>query len=165
MRFTNSIKSMNMAITCPDAGVTYNEYDIPLGTNSFKYAVPKGTYYISFTKDGYDGNYSFSSKLSNLTTTKVKSVKNQKGKVVKVTWAKKATVSGYEVQIATKKNFKKGRKTQTLSVSYYTHPTNYTFTGLKKGKTYYARVRTYVLVNGNPVYSNWSNVKKVTVKR
>jgi len=38
------------------------------------------------------------------------------------------------------------------------------FDGLKSGKTYYVRVRTFKKVKGSYIYSNWSKVKKVKVK-
>lgn len=162
MKFYSEINSLNMTISCLDKDITYKEYDIPLGTSSYKYFVPKGTYYISFTKDGYNGTYTFSSKLSNMTKSRVSSVKNLKGKQAKVTWAKKADADGYQIQIATNKKFTKNKKTQTYSGNYIN---NYTFTKLKKGKTYYARVRTYKFVGGKRYYSDWSSVKKVKIAK
>ena len=40
-----------------------------------------------------------------------------------------------------------------------------TITGLKKGKTYYFRVRAYKKENGKKYYGSWSNVKKITIKK
>ena len=40
----------------------------------------------------------------------------------------------------------------------------YLITGLKKGKTYYVKVRTYKTVKGKKYYSGWSKVKTVKVK-
>ena len=162
MSFYSEVASLNMTISCPDKNITYKEYDIPLGTSSYKYFAPEGTYYITFTKDGYNGAYTFSSKFSGVTVSNVKSVKNLKGKVAKVTWVKKSDVDGYEVQVATNKKFTKNRKSITLSGS---SANNYTFKKLKKGKTYYARVRTYVIANGKKYYSDWSLAKKVKIKK
>jgi len=36
--------------------------------------------------------------------------------------------------------------------------------GLKSGRKYWVRVRTYKTVNGKKYYSAWSKVKTVTVK-
>ena len=169
VRFSNNISSMDMAITCPEADIDYNEYDIPIGSSSYKYFVPKGTCYLTFSKDRYDGNYSFSTNLSGMTVTKVKTAKNLKGGKAKITWVKKNDVDGYQVQVALDKKFKKGKKSKTLTVtkSYYStqNPTNHTFTKLRKGKNYYARVRTYKLVNGSKYYSDWSAAKKFKVKK
>ncbi len=40
-----------------------------------------------------------------------------------------------------------------------------TITGLKKGKTYYVRVRAYQKADGRKYYGNWSKVKKVKIKK
>lgn len=163
--FTSNISQFRMSIVSTDGEISYSQGGIPLGASSYNYFVPKGTYYISFTQDGYKGTYSFKTKLSGLTVTKTKSIKNLKGKKAKVTWTKKKDVDGYQVQVAQNKKFSKGKKTKVVAVSYYQHPTNCTFTKLKKGKTYYARVRTYKLVNGEKCYSSWSNVKTVKIKK
>lgn len=162
MDFYSEINSFDMTLSCPDEDVTYKVYNIPLGTSSYKYFVPKGTYYISFEKNDYSGTYTFNSKLSGVTTSSVKSVKNLKGKKAKVTWAKKANVDGYQVQVATNSKFTKNKKAKTISGSSVR---NYTFTKLKKDKTYYVRVRTYKICNGKKYYSNWSSAKKVKIKK
>ena len=38
-------------------------------------------------------------------------------------------------------------------------------TKLKKGKTYYIKVRAYTLVNGKNVYGKFSSVQKVKIKK
>ena len=100
------------------------------------------------------------------TTTKkpstVKVEKVTKGtKSFKVTWKKKTGVSGYQVQYATDKKFKKNKKTVTTAKK---NATSKTIKKLKSKKTYYVRVRTYKIVNGKKVYSSWSKVKAVKTK-
>ena len=100
------------------------------------------------------------------TTTKkpstVKVEKVTKGtKSFKVTWKKKTGVSGYQVQYATDKKFKKNKKTVTIAKK---NATSKTIKKLKSNKTYYVRVRTYNIVNGKKVYSSWSKVKAVKTK-
>ena len=100
------------------------------------------------------------------TTTKkpstVKVEKVTKGtKSFKVTWKKKTGVSGYQVQYATDKKFKKNKKTVTIEKK---NATSKTIKKLKSKKTYYVRVRTYKIVNGKKVYSSWSKVKAVKTK-
>jgi len=162
VRFANDISSMSMSLICPDENVKHEEYAIPLGASSYKYFVPKGTYYFTFTKDEYEGTYTFSTELSGITVTKVKSAKNLKGKKAKITWVKKNDVDGYQVQVARDTKFKKGKKTKTITKNT---TKSYTFTKLKKKKTYYARVRTYKLVEGQKIYSDWSAPKKFKVKK
>lgn len=79
---------------------------------------------------------------------------------IKVSWTTSSNVSGikYQVYRSTKKTsgFK---KVATTSKKYYTNTS-----GLKKGTTYYYKVRGYKYLNGKYYYSPWSDVtyKKVT---
>lgn len=82
-------------------------------------------------------------------------------KQFKASWKKVSGVSGYQLQYATDKKFKKNKKTVTIKKSKTTAKT---VKKLKSKKTYYVRVRTYKTVNGKKVYSSWSKVKSVKVK-
>lgn len=79
---------------------------------------------------------------------------------IKVRWTTSSNVNGikYQVYKSTKKTsgFKKAI---TTSKKYYTNTS-----GLKKGTTYYYKVRGYKHLNGKYYYSPWSDVtyKKVT---
>ena len=57
--------------------------------------------------------------------------------------------------MATSKNGKYKKVKTVKSVS----TTKYTKSSLKKGKTYYFKVRSYKTVNGEKVYSEYSDVK------
>lgn len=164
MNFNSNMTKFDMQMVSEDGETSYNESGIPLGASSYKYFVPKGTYYISFVQDykDYTGTYTFSTKLSGITVTKVKSAKNLKGEKAKITWVKKNDVDGYQVQVAQNKKFTKGKKTKTITNK---KTKSYTFTKLKKNKTYYARVCTYKLVDGKKIYSDWSVPKKFKVKK
>lgn len=163
------MQSLSFDLNAESGDISYGNNVATTGTNSYQFFVPKGTYYLTMKKGDGDGDYSFSMSLKGITTTKVKSVKNLSGKKAKITWTKKSDVDGYQVQVALNKKFTKGRKSKDLAVTknYYStnNPKNYTFTKLKKGKTYYARVRTYKSVNGTKYYSDWSAVKKFKVKK
>ena len=91
------------------------------------------------------------------------SIKKAKGKnkAIELTWGKVASVSGYEIQVATDKKFKKNKKTVTVKKQ---KTTKTTVKKLKAKKMYYVRVRTYKTVNGKKVYSAWSKVKSVKTK-
>jgi len=83
-------------------------------------------------------------------------------KAIKVYWKKQSTqVSGYQIQYSTSSSFS-GAKTITISG---TSTTSKKITGLKGGKKYYVRVRTYKTVNGVKFYSDWSAKKYVTTKK
>ena len=85
-------------------------------------------------------------------------VKNQKKFKVKVIWKKLTNVSGYQIQYAPNKKFKKAKSKMVKSTSAMIKK-------LKKKKTYFVRVRAYKLVDGKKVYGKWSAVKKVKIKK
>ena len=72
---------------------------------------------------------------------------------------KTATVSGYQIVCATDKKFSKNVKRVTVSGS---KTLTKTVTNLKKGKTYYVKVRAYKTVNGKKLYGAYS--KTLTAK-
>jgi len=79
-------------------------------------------------------------------------------KRITVTWKKQtAQTTGYQIQYSTSSNFKNA-KTVTVRKN---RTTKKTITGLKNGKKYYVRVRTYKTVKtghkSTKYYSNWSN--------
>ena len=84
-----------------------------------------------------------------------------KEKAVVVTWKKVKNVSGYEVQLATDKKFKKNKKKINIKKQ---NASKKTVKKLKKNKKYYVRVRSYKIVNGKKVYGKWSKVKSVKTK-
>ena len=93
-------------------------------------------------------------------STNPKKVKAAK-KAVSVEWKKVSGVSGYEIQLATDKKFKKNKKTVNIKKQ---KTTKTTIKKLKAKKKYYVRIRTYKIVNGKKVYSSWSKVKSVKTK-
>lgn len=90
------------------------------------------------------------------------SVKNQKGKKMVIRWKKDTKISGYQIQYATDKNFKKNIKTATIQKK---GTLNKTITGLKKGTTYYVRIRSYKLVNGQALFGEYSARKSVKIRK
>lgn len=105
------------------------------------------------------------------TTTAVKpatkvTVKKQIAKVkagkkkLTITWKKDKAVSGYQIKLATKKNFK-GAKTYTVK-SYKTYKK--VIKKLKSKKKYYVKVRAYKTVGKSKVYGAYSATKSCKVK-
>lgn len=123
----------------------------------------EGTYYLALAKQDKDcvGSYSFSLEfiVKVPDTPQIKSAKNVSGKKLSVSWNAVDGAEGYEVQYATSSNFKSGVKKDDLT------STKETYSGLKKGKTYYVRVRSYVTVNDTYKYSKWSTKKAVKIKK
>ena len=83
---------------------------------------------------------------------KIKKVKVAKKKLT-VTY-KASGAKKYCVQVALKKNFKKGLKTK------YTKKKSITIKGLKKKKKYFVRVKAAKSYGGTLIYGKWSKVKK-----
>ena len=91
---------------------------------------------------------------------KIKTAKNSSSKKIKLTLKKISGVNGYEIKYSTDKKFKKSVKKVTSK------KTTKTITKLKKGKTYYIKVRAYKLDSkGKKVYGKYSAVKKVAVTK
>lgn len=122
--------------------------DKPLATNS-----PVATNSPSPTPGNENKNAAV-----NVKAPVIKSAKSS-SKKVKLTFGKVKGVSGYEVYMS---KSKKGKYTKKAKVA--AGKTNVTIKKLKKGKTYYFKMKAYSMVNGRKVYSKYSNVKRVKVK-
>lgn len=89
----------------------------------------------------------------------VKRVKSLGKKKIKITVKKSSEqVSGYEVTLSTKKNFKNAKKITTKKNVI-------TVKKLKAGKKYFVKVRAFKKVGNKKIYGNYSTVKKVIVKK
>ncbi len=99
--------------------------------------------------------------------TSIKSVSAAK-KGLTVKYKKQTTqTTGYQIQYATDKNFKKNKKTVTVKKN---KTTSVKVKKLKAKKKYYVRVRTYKNVkdadgNAKKLYSSWSKTKTVKTKK
>ena len=89
---------------------------------------------------------------------KIYSGTNVKGRKAYVRFESQTGVSGYQVQYATNKNFKKA-KTKKLSKNKY----DVTLSKLSK-KTYYVRIRGYVKSGSKYYYGSWSSAKKIRIR-
>jgi hypothetical protein len=90
---------------------------------------------------------------------RVISAKSRQGKKIVVKLANITGADGYQIKYSTKKNFK-------AATTRFIKKRTCTLSKLKK-KTYYIKVRAYVLnyEEFEIQYGKWSSVKKVTVKR
>ena len=87
-------------------------------------------------------------------------VKNNSKKAVKISWKKVSKATGYEIVYCTKKNFK------NVAVKKVTTSANSkTIKNLKKGKTYYFKVRAYKKSGKDKITGAYSAVKKVKIKK
>ena len=99
----------------------------------------------------------------------ISSAKNNKKKTITIKAALKHSDEGYEIQYSTSKKFKKAKK---ITIKPNGKKLNKKITKLKKGKTYYVRVRTYRIytpeietMESETFYSKWSKAKKVYIKK
>ena len=76
---------------------------------------------------------------------------------MRVKWQVVDKASGYQIQTARSKDFKKEKKTYTVAKPKASAKTLNDF---KAKKTYYIRVRAYKKAGKKNAYSKWSNVKK-----
>lgn len=77
---------------------------------------------------------------------------------LKVTVKKISNATGYEIRYSTRRNMSGSKKVLTTKTSK-------TISGLRRGKTYYVRVRAYHKDSkGNKIYGKSSAVKKIKVK-
>ena len=108
-----------------------------------------------------DDNASPSSKKAKSRIPVIKSVTNKKGNKVKIVLKKKiAGADGYQVAYSTNRSFKKSVKKVNFK------GTSKTISKLRKKKTYYIKVRAYQKnASGKKVYSKYSKVKKIKIKR
>ena len=125
------------------------------------------TYYVRIATYKNTGSkiYSSWSKAKKVTIrptgTSLSGVTNTGSGKVKVTWLRNKSATGYRIQYSTDSKFKKNVTTVNISKN---QTTKVTLSKLKKGKTYYVRIATYKNVR-NKVYSSWSKVKKITIKK
>ncbi|MBO4863476.1 MAG: hypothetical protein J5517_03875 [Eubacterium sp.] len=170
---TNRTNGLKMEIINTNNTVK-KDFSFAEKTDTEKVFCPAGTYYITISRrprnyeDTYTyGTYTIKTTTSPLATTTIKKLKNKKGKLLDVKFGIKSMgdAAGYQIQYSTSKNFKKKKKTVTIENSDYLQST-YTLMGLKKKKTYYVRIRTYMTDNrGEQYFSAWSKAKKIKIKK
>ena len=89
--------------------------------------------------------------------TIIKSVKPAHKYSYIVSWKKVKSANGYQMQFSTKSDFSKIYKKVTVKGKNKTKKRVY---GFKENTGYYIRMRTYKLVDGKKIFSNWSYYHK-----
>ena len=165
IKLSKKVYTYNGKIQKPTVKVTLKGVALAKGTD-FKVSYSKGSKKIGSYKvtvkfiGTYKGKATAAyriapkgTKIAKLTAAKA---------ALKAKWNKQAKqTTGYEVQVATDKSFKKNVKTVTVKGA---KKTSKKISGLISGKKYYVRVRTYKTVSGKKVASKWSKAKTVKVK-
>ena len=139
-----------IVVNASKKAIAASNYDVKYSNNT---AVGTGKVTVTFKGDYYTGSITKTFKI-NPKRTNIKSVTPIK-KGFKVVYNKQASqTTGYQVQVATDKNFSKNRKTFTVGSK---KTLSKKITGLKAKNYYYVRVRTYKKnKDGNYYYSGWS---------
>ena len=89
---------------------------------------------------------------------KITKITNKTGRKLTVKFQKSKGAKGYEISCATSKKFKSAKKVKTGKSTA-------TLTKLKKGKTYYVRVRPYAKAGKKTIYGDYSSVVKKKVAK
>ena len=117
---------------------------------------------ITSIKKGSKKNYTVYAKWSKIKVKKTTGLKvtNTNGRNLVVKYSKVSGAKGYQITYATNSKFTKGKKVVN------TTKRTKTIKKLKKGKTYYVRVRAYKKDStGRKVYGKYSKVKKVKITK
>ena len=150
-RTGNSSKWVNIATVSGNNTLVYTDGSVKAGiTYTYTVRAYKGSALSAYNKNG--------SRIVRLTApVQYKPASKASGKLT-VRWKKAAGASGYQIQYAASRSM---RGSRTVSASALTR----TLSGLKKGSTYYVRIRAYKKVSGKTYYSTWSSVKNAKVRK
>lgn len=138
---------------------------IAAGSYTLKYSAGRKTPGIYSVKIVFKGNYTGTVRKTFKIIPKGTAIsKLTKGsRQFTVKWKKQAVqTTGYQIQYSTGKAFKSGNRTVTVKKA---SAVSKRIGGLKKGKTYYVRIRTYKTVGGKNYYSSWSAAKSVKIDK
>ncbi len=92
--------------------------------------------------------------------TPITKLQSQKKRWLNIQYRANRNADGYQIQYGTSSNMK-GAKYAAVNNSAIR---SYTRKDVKSGATYYVRVRTFNIVNGKRIYSDWSGIKRMRVK-
>ena len=136
-----------------------NNKNVAVVSSTGKVTVKAGGYAYITVKASENGNYKSAyvktkiiSAPKDFTSKDISKVKKTGKTTAKITWKSLAGANGYTVQLATNKSYK-GAKTVKNSKN------TANFTNLKKGKTYYVRIKAYTKVSGKNYSNKWYTVK------
>ena len=183
LRFNNNMERARIYLTDASGERVWGSESPKAGSTVYNIDVSAGTYYFYVEQySNYTGTYSFvlgdyiqsqqsnSNKSTGSTATPKKTqiaeIRSKGGRKIVVSWKTKTGVSGYQIQCSLKRNFKKGVKTYTVKGA---SKSSKTIKKLKVKKKYFVRVRSFTKTNVNgkkkKIFSKWSKVKKVKVKK
>lgn len=134
-------------------------------SNSLSLELGKGTYYIKVSPNyrysaPVDCTYVLKTGYAKVPATAKMTSAKAASKSVKLSWKKVSGATGYVIYRSTSKNgtYKKVTTIKKGSTVSYTNKS------LKKGKTYYYKIKSYISSNGATSYSGYSNIKNARAK-
>ena len=92
--------------------------------------------------------------------TPITKLQSQRSHWLNIQWRANPKADGYQIQYGTSSSMK-GAKYAAVNNRRIR---SYTRKDVKSGARYYVRVRTFNVVNGKRIYSNWSGIKSMRVK-
>lgn len=143
------------------ATVTYADTSVKKKNGTFyTYTVRATNSAHAGWRSGYDAT---GLRIRRLTAVTLSKVSNSSGKKLNASWSANTKCSGYYLQYSTSSSFP-SKSTGSVKISG-SGTLKKTVSKLKKGKTYYIRVRCYQKSSGVTSYSAWSNTLKVKIKK
>lgn len=86
--------------------------------------------------------------------------KNIKGKKIELKWKKIKNVQGYQL-----KYYQKGKSYAAKKLFIAQNVKKHIIKKLKKKKTYYIKMRSYIIYNNKKYYGDWTSTVKVKIKK
>ncbi len=174
----NRAKGIKLTWKAVDGATSYQVYR-KIGSGSWKKvkttssttwldtaAMKNGTKYqykVYAVNEGGKSKASATKTIYRLTAKHFTRAKNVSGKKISLKWTRNTRATGYVIQYSTSKSFTSST-TKTVKVKGNKNLTT-TLKNLKKGKTYYIRMRAYKTSGSVTSYAGWSKVKTVKVKK
>ena len=154
-RYDVKTESYKLIETISDASTT--SYTNSKLTSATKYLYKVRSYKIVNNKT-HNGDYSSSLAATTKPPTPTVKLTSPSTKKIKLTWTNiSSRTTGYNIYMATSKN-------GTYKNIGSTSKKSFTKGSLKKGKTYYFKVRAYRTIDGKKVYSSYSSIKSIKCK-
>ena len=167
---TSSDKEQSLTLDVKATGgnleFSSNNSDILVNGRGIVTIAPNYVGRVKITVTAGDSTYNTATKVITIKvipeSTKIITAKNSAKGKMQIKWGKVNNVTGYQIQYGLNKAAKSGFKSFTVKKASMVKKT---ISKLNKGKTYYIRIRTYKKVSGKNIYSKWSSMKKVKIKK
>lgn len=154
-RKANGAKSWTRVATVKAAKLNYADTKVSDGVNY--------VYTVRAVSGSTLSTYTSGRSINRVSRANIAKVENVVAGTAKVTVSVVKAFSGYQLQYATKSNFSDAK---TLGVSNGTTQTVVrNVSGLKKGTTYYVRIRGYKKSGNTISYGAWSTAKTIKIRR